>query len=72
MTLRFYQDVNHEREGKRYLGKITAYTNANGRALFTATVASVATGKWITATATDELVRAGDTSEFAASRKVTD
>jgi hypothetical protein len=72
ISIRFYQDVNHEREGKRYLGKVSVNTNASGKAWFTANVARVTAGKWITATATDELVRAGDTSEFAASRKVTD
>ncbi|MBN8249174.1 MAG: hypothetical protein J0L84_17230, partial [Verrucomicrobia bacterium] len=50
-------------EGAQFLGSITHTTDATGAAPFEAAFPEVASGRWITATATDAL---GDTSEFSA------
>jgi VCBS repeat-containing protein len=51
-------------EGRRYLGFVTVTTDAAGNAAFVATVAAMASGDFVTATATGAAT--GATSEFSA------
>jgi GEVED domain/Right handed beta helix region len=51
-------------EGAQFLGSTTKVTDGSGFAAFDLTLPVVATGRWITATATDA---SGDTSEFSRS-----
>lgn len=51
-------------EGRRYLGFVALTTDASGNAAFVASVAAMASGEFVTATATN--VATGSTSEFSA------
>lgn len=55
-------------EGAQFLGSITNTTDAAGRITFDAILNSVASGRWITATASDA---SGDTSEFGPAVRAT-
>jgi CSLREA domain-containing protein len=69
-TIQFFSNPSGTDEGKTFIGQKSVTTDASGNASFTFSPASkVATGKAITATATN--ASSGDTSEFSAPRKVT-
>ena len=69
-TVQFFANPAGGDEGKKFIGQKTLTTDTSGNASFTFKPASkVATGKTITATATN--ASSGDTSEFSAPRKVT-
>ncbi|MBL9173148.1 MAG: right-handed parallel beta-helix repeat-containing protein [Verrucomicrobiales bacterium] len=55
-------------EGAQYLGSITNTADAAGRIVFDAILGAVASGRWISATATDA---SGDTSEFSPAVRAT-
>ncbi len=68
-TLQFFSNPSGTDEGKTFIGQKSVTTDASGNASFTFSPASkVATGKAITATATN--ASSGDTSEFSTPRKV--
>ena len=68
-TLRFFSNPTGDPpEGKKYIGKKSVTTNANGNVSFTFTPSqAVAVGQGITATATDP---GGNTSEFSLGKQV--
>lgn len=67
-ALQFFSNPSGINEGKKFIGQKSVTTDASGNASFTFESASkVATGRTITATATDA---SGNTSEFSAPRKV--
>jgi hypothetical protein len=55
-------DASAGGEGQQYLGNIIANTDASGNLTFNVTLPTASTGKYITATATDDW---GNTSEFS-------
>jgi|GEM_PF-3351920 len=63
-------DPSGNGEGRRFIGFTNVTTNANGNAAFSAVVASVEVGSFVTATATSNGGE-GSTSEFSAARAVT-
>ncbi|WP_169314572.1 SdrD B-like domain-containing protein [Thiothrix nivea] len=66
-TLEFFANTTADPtgygEGERYLGNTTVTTNASGNASFTVSLPTVASGTYITSTATDA---SNNTSEFSA------
>ena len=65
--IQFFSNPSGADEGQRFIGQMKVTTDSSGNISFTKTLAKVAVGKTITATATGP---GGNTSEFSAPCKV--